>query len=346
MSRKEMRLRRQARRRAALRWGALAAGTVTVLFQARLLWRQAFRNSPEFAVGRFEYRSNGGIPARQAASVAGLRSDMNLMEVDLGEIRSRLLALPRVKSVKVERRLPDRLAIEIEERLPVAWVTSVERGRANNIDQRSRLFVDREGVVFKCEELLREYMALPVINAVDQPVITLGREINTVTMTAALALLEEIRSREWSVPCSVNRIDITNPWTLAAEMESGAVFTFRPEGLRRQLERLEFILAKSRAHPRQPGVASVNLQMQRNVPVTFYEIAAEADAMVRRPGTVVPLVEAENVFYPWREKAANKAPAAAQAATGKEKQAQRGPSASRTRRSRQAEDISTILKSN
>jgi cell division septal protein FtsQ len=296
LSRREMRQRRRARTLALLRWGAAGLGLLLLAAYARSQWIQAFHSNPEFAVGRFEYHSNGGIPARQAAAAAGLRSDMNLMEVDPGEVRSRLLALPRVKDVRVERRLPDRLVIEVNERLPVAWMTSVEHGRGNNIDQRSRLFVDRDGVVFKCEELLREYMMLPVINAADQPVITLGREIGSAAVRGALTLLEEMRVRDWPVPCSVSRIDIPNSWTLAAEMESGALYTFHPEHLARQLDRLAFILGKARAARR--SVASVNLQMQRNVPVRFFEGLAEAETAPRRePGTAVPFVEPRNVFF-------------------------------------------------
>lgn len=326
MSRKELRLRRQSRTKTLVRWSGVGIGVLAFVLYARSLWGQAFRSNPEFAVGRFEYHSNGGIPARQAAAAAGLRSDTNLMDVNLGDVRSRLMALPRVKGVKVERRLPDRMVITIEERLPVAWITSVPNG----IDQKSRLFVDHDGVAFKCEELLREYMTLPVINAVDQPVITLGREISSASMKAALELLEQMRSREWSVPCNVSRIDIPNAWTLIAEMESGAVFTLHPESLTQQLERLEFILAKSRAARR--SVASVNLQMQRNVPVRFFEQLTGAVESVRPPGTAVPLAEPERVSFRPPVKPGTRA------AAGATRSLKPAPA------TRQEQDIQTILR--
>src|SRR5436190_11926866 len=110
MSRKEMRQRRKTRTLSLVRWGGLSLAAVAGLIYARSVWKQAFRSNPEFAVGRFEYHTNGGIPAQQAAAVAGLRSDMNLMEVDLNSLRSRLLTLPRVKDVSIARRLPDRFS--------------------------------------------------------------------------------------------------------------------------------------------------------------------------------------------------------------------------------------------
>lgn len=324
MSRKEMRLRRKNRTRRLVRGSLVAVGVMAVCLYARSLWRQSFRGNPEFSVGRIEFHSNGGIVLQQAAAAAGIRTGMNLMELDLYDARARLMALPRVKDVKVERRLPDRIAIELTERLPVAWITS----DAHNIDRKSRLFVDRDGVAFKCEELLREYMTLPVIDAADQPVVTLGQPVDSAPIATALALLEEMRSREWSVPCSVSRIDIPNAWTLVAEMESGPVFTFHPEQIPRQLDRLEFILAKTRAAGR--SVQTVNLQMQRNVPVRFFDTMAEADPPAAAPGAAVPLTEMRDVSF--------SRPGKPRAKAAPVRPAQPAPAA------RQEQDIQTILR--
>ena len=325
MSRKEMRQRRQMRTRQLLRWGGAGLGVLALGIYAQSLWKQSFRGNPEFSVGRFEFHSNGGIAAQQAAAAAGVRTGMNLMEVDLSGVRTRLMALPRVKEVKVERRLPDRIAIELTERLPVAWITSA----VNGIDQKCRLFVDRDGVAFKCEELLREYMALPVIDAADQPLITLGQPVDAAPITAALALLEQMRTREWSVPCSVERIEIPNAWTLVAGMESGAVFTFNPDGMPRQLERLEFILAKT--HTAGRSVRTVNLQMQRNVPVTFYDAVAAAERPVAEQGIAVPLTAPLEVSFsaPEKSRRATSAPA---------------PRIKPAPAARQEQDIQTILR--
>jgi cell division septal protein FtsQ len=298
MSRKELRQRRKARTVSAIRWGAIGVSLAALLVYARSVWKQSFRNNAEFAVGRFEYRTNGGIPATQAAAAAGLRGDMNLMEVDLSSVRSRLMALPRVKEVHVTRRLPDHFSINIEERLPVAWITSVSsdrQGEGVNIHRERRLFLDKDGVAFKCEEHLSGYMSLPVINAVDERVITMGREITSPAVKAALSLLEQVSARTWPVPCSVNTIDIPNAWTLTASMDSGAVYTFNPARLEPQLDRLQFIL--STAHSARRNVATVNLQMQRNVPVTFFPQLSAVQEPERAPGTAVPLAQPQNVSY-------------------------------------------------
>lgn len=324
VSRKELRMLRRARTMAFLRWAGVAAAVLALLLYARTQWSREFRSNSDFAVGRFEFHSNGGIAAQQAAAAAGLRGDMNVMGLDLASIRSRLMELPRVKGVNVQRRLPDRLSIELEERLPVAWITSVNNG----IEQRNRIFVDNAGVAFKCEELLREYMALPVINCAVLPVVTLGHDVECEAVKSSLALLSEWSTRRWAVPCTVNRIDIPNAWTLTAEMDSGAAFTFHPDQLGVQLDRLAYILEKTRG--RNLSVATVNLQMQRNVPVTFFEHVSSSAERMHEPGTAM-VVEPTVVSAP-------PAKIRAKAVSAPVRPARPAPAA------RQQADIQTILR--
>jgi hypothetical protein len=290
LSRKEVRMKRHARNVRLVRWSGITAGVLVLGIYARSLWAHSFRENAEFSVGRFEYKTNGGITAREVAATAGLRSDMNLMDVDIAAIRARLMELPRVKKVEIERRLPDKFSVTLEERLPVARLVSVMKERAGNIDLKHGLFVDRDGVAFKCEELLREYVSLPSINAMDQPVITVGREVPSPGVKAALALLEQFSLRRWAVPCTVRNLEILNEWTISVEMESGAQYVFNPQGIERQLERLAYILDKCRAAKK--SVASVNLQLERNVPVRFYEhLTQEALVSGPAPGEAAPIPE-------------------------------------------------------
>jgi cell division protein FtsQ len=289
LSRKEMRMKRRARNIRLVRWSGIAAGLLVLGLYARSLWAQSFRENTEFSVGQFEYKTNGGITAREVAAAAGLRSDMNLMEVDIAAMRARLMDLPRVKKVEIERRLPDRFCITLDERLPAARLVSELKGRPGNVELKHGFFVDREGVAFKCEELLREYVSLPVINAADQAVITAGREVPEPGVKVALALLERFRARSWAAPCTVRGIEILNEWTISVTMETGAQFVFHPQGLDRQLDRLSYILEKCRGAGQK--VASVNLQLERNVPVRFFPVVAREAPRGPVPGQAVPLTE-------------------------------------------------------
>ena len=97
----------------------------------------------------------------------------------------------------------------------------------------------------------------------------------------------------------------------------------------RQLERLEFILAKT--HTAGRSVRTVNLQMQRNVPVTFYDAVAAAERPVAEQGIAVPLTAPLEVSFsaPEKSRRATSAPA---------------PRIKPAPAARQEQDIQTILR--
>ncbi len=279
---REILLRRRALTLTVLKWGALAGFTGGILYYAADIWGHAFRSGGAWSVGQIDYRTNGGIPARIVNSAAGLRPDLNLMDVDMGHVRASLEQLPRVKSVKVERRLPDRLAITLDERLPVTWLTSDRQGLRRT---RGGLMLDAEGVAFRCDEVLDSYGLLPAIDDPALPSVKVGQPIQHEPVKAALSLLVEMNTRRWPVPLHFSRVNIRNEWTYDVESDGGATFTFRPEETKAQLAKLDCILEVSIKRDRL--VASANLQLQRNIPVRFFDQITESAAPATATATPV-----------------------------------------------------------
>ncbi len=274
MSRKELILRRRIAALALLKWSAVSLFAGSIIYYAADLWGNAFRNGGAWTVGEFEYHTNGGIPARLAASTAGLRPDTNLMDVDMGAVRESLEQMPRVKSVKIERRLPDKLSITLDERIPVAWLTSDRQGLRRS---RGGLMLDAEGIAFRCDEVLEAYSLLPSIDEPALPQVRVGQKTDHSPVRTALRLLNEMNNvRKWPVPLRITRVNIRNQWTLETESESGASFTFHPDEMNRQLQTLDYILRISMKSGRL--VSWVNLQMNRNIPMRFFDQPAEPEA--------------------------------------------------------------------
>ena len=85
----------------------------------------------------------------------------------------------------------------------------------------------------------------------------------------ALELIQQMRGRTWPQPMVVEQIHLFNRFTIIAQMDNDAIFTFHPDELDKQLSRLHAILTK--VGPSSSRVATVNLQLERNIPVTFFE---------------------------------------------------------------------------
>ena len=74
----------------------------------------------------------------------GLTNGANLAEIDFAALREKLLArIPNIRDIRIERRMPNRVTIEVKEREPVARVASTAK------DSPSGLMTDTEGVIFR-----------------------------------------------------------------------------------------------------------------------------------------------------------------------------------------------------
>ncbi len=266
-SRREVAMKRRRLMGTTLKWSGLAALALWGAVEAQSLWQRAFSQSPHYAVGQFELLTNGAITATQVTAVTGLRPDTNITSLDLGKLRRQLLTLPQVRDASVERRLPNHLSVRLEERRPAAWLACARQG-LEALSARG-LLMDANGVVFPAEVMLNEYTTLPVIHCADLPAVSPGRRVDSPLILQALELVHQMRQQTWPKPMVLEQVHLMNRFTMVAQMDNDALFTFRPEGLEKQISRLRAILAKVASSPSR--VASVNLQLERNIPVRFFE---------------------------------------------------------------------------
>ena len=96
------------------------------------------------------------VPANLIVNHFGLTNGVNLAQVPFDTLRERLLQdMPNIKDVKISRRLPNHVRVEVSERVPVVRVIgSGANASANNA-------ADREGVVFWYPR--RDTALLPII---------------------------------------------------------------------------------------------------------------------------------------------------------------------------------------
>ncbi len=272
LSRKEISMRRRRRIVAGVKWGVAAGVGLWAVVASGQVWEHSFRQSADYAVGQFELVTNGVVTAPQVAAVTGLRPDQNITELDLGKLRGQLLTLPQVGTAEVERQLPNHLSIRLKERCPAAWLACETQGIVP-LDSRG-LLVDSTGVVFPAGVMLNEYTSLPVIHCADLSAVVSGRALENPLVTQALELIDLMRRQAWSQPMTVEKIHLINRFTMVAQMDTDALITFAPDDLPKQILRLDAILRKVGAAGAK--VASVNLQLERNVPVTFFDSLASA----------------------------------------------------------------------
>jgi cell division protein FtsQ len=96
--------------------------------------------------------------AKQIKAALGISQGSPILAVSLADMQARLMAIPEVKSVQIDRALPNQLTIAIAERVPVAWW---QQGGALKL-------IDADGVVLAREKYSSK-MTLPVVVGEDAP---------------------------------------------------------------------------------------------------------------------------------------------------------------------------------
>ena len=132
--------RRFARRQWARRWLAwrpVVASVLALLLTGGVVWLLFF--STVLAVAGVEVEGTSYLRSPQVVRVAGVPTGAPLARVDLDAIARRVSTLPAVRDVEVTRQWPDRVQIEVTERVPVAVVERGETYRG----------LDADGVVFR-----------------------------------------------------------------------------------------------------------------------------------------------------------------------------------------------------
>ena len=180
------------------------------------------------------------LPARMFINHFNLTNGVNLARVPFAALRARLIRdMPNIRDIRIARTVPDKVRIEVIERVPVARVMGA--GPKANPNYTA----DSEGKVFWYPR--RDTALLPVIREARKDTSAAGAQLSKMSM-AALLLLEEAADPEFAI-LKIQEVDTFKQDYLFAtlgdssrakiaweDMESRSKAS--RESLRRQLTRL------------------------------------------------------------------------------------------------------------
>ena len=239
---------------------------VAVYLGAREGARRFFFENPDYQVSTIEVQTDGTLQRDQVLKVADLREGENIFNVNLGRVHARLQQLPQVDEVQVERKLPAEIDIHVVERKPVAWITG-EKQMADPFASDAAFLVDGRGVLMKEKKLLPEYLGLPLILGCASESLEAGKVVESFEAKAALELLRLSTRSFMQTRFQIREVDVSKGYCLLVTDKNHTRVTFGFDNLDAQLQRLEQFLIYSDDSKR--DLATVNLLVQRNIPVTF-----------------------------------------------------------------------------
>jgi cell division protein FtsQ len=239
---------------------------------ARFAAKRFFLENPDYKLTNIEVQTDGTLQREQILNVANLREGENIFRVNLARVHDRLQELPQIDEVEVIRKLPAEIDIRIVERKPIAWITS-EKQISDPFASEAAFLVDARGVLMKEKKLLPEYLGLPLILGCGSESLEAGKIVASPEAKAALELLQLSTRSFMQTRFQVREIDVSKGYCLMVTDKNHSKATFGFDNLDLQLQRLEqFLIYSDDAHRE---IATVNLLVQRNIPVTFQKPAAE-----------------------------------------------------------------------
>src|SRR5213083_966935 len=259
---------------------AICAG---IYFGARLGMRRFFFENPEYRLAMIDVQTDGTLQRDQVLKTADLREGENIFQVNLAHVHRVLQQLSQVDEVEVLRKLPGEIDIRILERKPIAWITS-EKQISDPFQSDVAFLIDARGVLMKEKKLLPEYLGLPLITGCSSESLEPGKIVQSVEAKAALELLRLSAGSFMQTRFQIREIDVSKSYCLLVTDKNRARVKFGFNDLQTQLRRLEQFLVYCDDSKQELG--TVNLLVQRNIPVTF----AEPPAAVIND-TIEPAVE-------------------------------------------------------
>jgi cell division protein FtsQ len=248
--------------------------------------REALRvylwENPDYFLSDIRVTTNGALTREQILTTAGIVEGKNIFEIDLDQARAALDQLPQVERVELQRVLPSRINVGITERRPIAWVT--KRSDEDPTTSEKAFLIDARGVVMRTKTILPEFLHLPIISGVEVENLAPGQKVRTFEMQSALEL---VRLNADSTRFQVRNIDVAKGYCLVVTDQKRAQITFGLDRVDQQLERLNRLL--DHLEPEHREIQTVNLLVERNVPVTF---APEEPVELEPPSQLEPVAAA------------------------------------------------------
>lgn len=224
----------------------LSASVPAIAFAVFFLYHE-LTLSPYLSVDEIIIEGNSRITEEEILRVAGISGGMNILTVNSGYAKEGLLAHPYIEEVKISRKLPGTVRIEIIEREPYALVLFDELR-----------VMDKKGIVFKEYEAM-DSLDLPVITGVSsEEEFTSTIKSNIFVLLRALDHGEHLRSEQ------VSEIHVDMPLGYYVyTLEEGSRIEFGRGGFEGKVRDLDKIIV-ARGGTLE-GVTSVDLNNERGV---------------------------------------------------------------------------------
>jgi len=190
-------------------------------------------SGPTFAIKTVEISGNSRVSEAQILEVAGFETTMNIFDVDLPTVQTKISDLPWVKEASAERELPDVIRVSVVEHVPA--LVLVDEGY---------VLVNREGVPFKeieADDGISELLELPILTGLTRAELTTRQGQGL--FAEAVSALEAYDAQGLSKRVALSEVHVDPVVGISlVTVEGGTEIRVGTGRLKERMERLDVVL--------------------------------------------------------------------------------------------------------
>jgi len=282
----DVKLRSDQVRATRLRLVAIAMGFVfATVIGFYVVWRagewtlnRLIYENKSFAIQRVDVETDGVIAVDQLRRWAGVKPGENLLALDLARVKRDMEMVSAIRSVAVERIMPNTLRLRVTEREPLAQVC-VPRLQANGGYEMALLHLDEEGYVMTLLDPRQRAAppapgdeVLPEIRVSNLNDMAPGRRVDSPQVRSALQLISAFAHSPMAGLVDLQIIDVTSPDILQVTTSQKSIITFSIQDPDRQLARWREIYNQGQRLGK--AISTLDLSVPNNIPACFVDAGA------------------------------------------------------------------------
>ncbi len=258
--------KKEERRRKGLRTAAMMVMGMSLVALGNTAVQETLFKNPRFSLRQVYVDTTGMLTPTRIIGATGLVDGVNLLTVNLRDVRERVQRLPGVRSATVQRDFDGKLEITVQQRKPIAWVKS-EYMHWTPRSPAHGMLVDEEGIAIPAESITEAMLSLPEISVDTLRQGDAGCAIADEKFAIALRLTKELLKRQAQGGANLKSVETSKKYAIIASFFDGAQTTFSVDNFEAQLQRYDAVFAQSRGQKFE--IEKINIIAEHVAPVAF-----------------------------------------------------------------------------
>ncbi len=249
-------------------WGGRILISLIFVIIGFYITKSVRESAAKLKLDEIEFESRGYISKEQVLELLDLKSGMPYTKLDTQQLIKSLQEKPYIEHANVILELPDKLHIQVEERLPLAYI-ECEQGLITG--ETKKYFICDKGLIMDIlPEYHRSFLDSPTwyVSPRDYDVFQAGGKIKPQSLEPILETISAVNAYELDAIPAVEEIFRPKPWKTVLILSSGEEVTMSVFDIKGQVSRLAYILEHARTTQRY--IRSVNVIPKLNPAAIYY----------------------------------------------------------------------------